>query len=173
MKVAHAISILCLLMLTGCASDTHLRQSREAHVVLESATGDTGCTVSTAGTTFRRILQDGNGALQPFQMPPEKSLIVTDVDWQYSHPIGAAAAGRRVVLRVFIQNLADPTQRERVFESTIILNSAGEGGTSEAMTAGFVMAPTAQLCVDTGVNPKGPPSGLQHAILRGYFFDAN
>ena len=173
MKVAHAISILCLLMLTGCASDTHLRQSREAHVVLESATGDTGCTVSTAGTTFRRILQDGNGALQPFQMPPEKSLIVTDVDWQYSHPIGAAAAGGRVVLRVFIQNLADPTQRERVFESTIILNSAGEGGTSEAMTAGFVMATTAQLCVDTGVNPKGPPSGLQHAILRGYFIDAN
>lgn len=173
MKVAHVVTILCLLLLTGCAGDTHLGQAPEAHVVLESATGDTGCTVSTAGTTFRRILQDGNGALQPFQMPPEKSLIVTDVDWQYSHPIGAAAAGRRVVLRVFIQNLADPTQRERVFESTIILNGSGEGGTSEAMTSGFVLAPTAQLCVDTGANPKGPPSGLQHAILRGYFIDAN
>jgi len=173
MKVAHVISILGLLLLTGCAGDTHLGQSPEAHVVLESATGDTGCTVSTAGTTFRRILQDGNGALQPFQVPPEKSLIVTDVDWQYSHPIGAAAAGRRVVLRVFIQNLVDPTQRERVFESTIILNGSGEGGTSEAMTSGFVLAPTAQLCVDTGANPKGPPSGLQHAILRGYFIDAN
>ena len=26
----------------------------------------------------------------------------------------------------------------------------------------------AQLCLDTGEEPKGPPSGLQHAILRGY-----
>ena len=41
------------------------------------------------------------------------------------------------------------------------------------MTAGFVIAPTAQFCVDTGVNPKGPPSDLQHAILRGYLIDAN
>ena len=173
MNAVRIISILGLSWLTACAGGTHLGQSSEAHVVLESATGDTGCTVSTAGTTFRRILQDGNGALQPFQMPADKSLIVTDVDWQYSHPTGAAAADRRVVLRLFIQNLADPNERERVFESTIVLNGDGEGGTSEAMTTGFVVAPTAQLCVDTGVNPKGPPSGLQHMMLRGYFIDAN
>ncbi|MEM7123235.1 MAG: hypothetical protein AAF563_18280 [Pseudomonadota bacterium] len=102
-------------------------------------------------------------------MPPDRSLVVTDVDWQYRHPNGAAEAGTRVVLRVFIQNLANPNERERVFESTIFLNDEGEGGTSEAMTSGFVLAPTAQLCVDTGENPKGPPSGLQHAIMRGYF----
>jgi hypothetical protein len=173
MYVTRMISIFLIFWLTACAGETHIGQSVQAHVVLESASGDTGCTGSTAGTTFRRVFQDGNGALQPFQMPPDSALIVTDVDWQYAHPSGAAAAGRRVVLRVFIQNLADPTERERVLESTIILNGSGEGGISEAMTTGFVVAPTAQICVDTGVNPTGPPSGLQHAILRGYFIAAN
>jgi hypothetical protein len=66
------------------------------------------------------------------------------------------------------QNLGDPTHQEPVFESTILLNAEGEGGTSEAMTAGFVMSGAALLCLDTGEEPKGPPSGLQHAILRGY-----
>ena len=169
MSTTRIVSIFGILLLTGCAGGTHLGQPSEAHVVIESASGDTGCTGSTAGTTFRRVFQDGNGALQPFQMPPDRSLVVTDVDWQYRHPSGAAEAGTRVVLRVFIQNLANPNERERVFESTIFLNDEGEGGISEAMTSGFVLAPTAQLCVDTGENPKGPPFGLQHAIMRGYF----
>jgi hypothetical protein len=172
MTITRVLWSLGLLWLAGCAGGTHLGQASADHVVLESANGDTGCTVSSAGTTFRRTFHDGNGALQPFQMPADKSLVITDVDWLYHHPTGAAAADSRVVLRVFVQNLADPTQRERVLESTIVLNGAGEGGTSEAMTTGFVVAPTAQLCVDTGVNPKGPPSGLQHMILRGYFIAA-
>ena len=29
------------------------------------------------------------------------------------------------------------------------------------------------ICVDNGVNPKGPPFGLQHAILRGYLIAAD
>ena len=53
MNAVRIISILGLSWLTACAGGTHLGQSTEAHVVLESATGDTGCTVSTAGTTFR------------------------------------------------------------------------------------------------------------------------
>ena len=85
----------------------------------------------------------------------------------YRHPDDAAAAGRRITLRIFAQNLADPDRRERMFESTILLNADGEGGISEAMTSGFVVAPTAQLCIDTLGGPKGPPFRVQHAILRG------
>ncbi len=173
MSSAKIIPIAGLLCLAACADGTHQRQAPEAHIVLESATGDTGCSGSSAGTTFRQVFQDGNSALQPFQMPPDQLLVITDVDWLYRHPDGAGAAGERVVLRVFIQNLADPIQSERVVESTVFLNAEGEGGTSEAMTTGFVMASTAQLCVDNGVNPTGPPFGLQHAILRGYLVDAN
>ena len=147
-------------------------QPYQSHVVLEVAGGDTGCTGSGGGFTFRRVFQDGNGALQPFQMPEDMALIITDVDWQYRHPSGAGEAGERVVLRLFVQNLATPSERERVFESTILLNDAAEGGTSEAMTTGFVVAPTAQICLDTGEDSPGPPFGLQHMILRGYFVDA-
>ena len=165
----RAISCLAFCgLVAACAPGTHLRQPSDQLVVLQSASGDSGCGASTAGLTFRRVFQDGTGALQPFQMPPDRSLVITDVDWQYRHPNGAAAGGRRIVLRLFLQNLADPSRQESVFESTILLNAEGEGGASEAMTAGFVMTEAAQLCVDTGEEPKGPPFGLQHAILRGY-----
>lgn len=157
------------LALAGCAAPAPDAPAPGEHVVLESASGDTGCIVGSAGTTFRRVFSDGTGALQPFQLPPDRSLHATDVDWQYRHPDGAAAAGRRITLRVFAQNLADPDRRERMLESTIVLNADGEGGTSEAMTTGFVVAPTAQICIDTLGGPKGPPFGVQHAILRGRF----
>lgn len=162
------LSLLCGALAACAPTKTHLRQEPEAQIVLQSATGDTGCAGTTAGSTFRQVFQDGTGALQPFAMPADRSLVVTDVDWHYRHPDGAPAGGRRVVLRLFLQNLADPTHQEVVFESTILLNAEGEGGTSEAMTAGFVMTAAAQLCLDTGEDPKGPPLGLQHAILRGY-----
>ena len=164
-------AIFCLAicgLVAACAPGTHLRQPSEQLIVLQSASGDTGCGATTAGFTFRRVFQDGTGALQPFQMPPDRSLVITDVDWQYRHPNGTAAGRRRVVLRLFLQNLADPSHQESVFESSILLSEEGEGGTSEAMTAGFVMTDAAQLCVDTGEEPKGPPFGLQHTILRGY-----
>jgi len=165
---AFAVRVLGLA-LAGCAADTtHLGQAPDAQVVLAAASGDNGCSGTTAGHTFRRVFPDGTGGLQPFAVPAGQALVVTDVDWQYAHPTGGAGAGRRVVLRLFLQNLADDTHQEPVFESTILLNADGEGGTSEAMTAGFVMSDAAQLCLDTGEEPKGPPSGLQHAILRGY-----
>lgn len=171
MRAMHRLAgnvLLAGVALAGCAGGTHLRQPPAAQIVLNAAHGDTGCSFGTAGFTFRRIFQDGTGALQPFAMPADKSLVVTDLDWQYRHPDGAAAAGRRVVLRLFIQNLADPNRQEIVLESTILLNEAGEGGGSEAMTSGFVMTSAGQLCVDAGEEPKGPPLGIQHAILRGY-----
>ena len=165
---AFAVSILAVALAACAVGSTHLGQSPDAQIVLQAAIGDSGCSGTTAGHTFREAFHDGTGALQPFAVPPGRSLVVTDVDWQYAHPTGAAAAGRRVVLRLFLQNLADDTRQEPVFESTILLNADGEGGTSEAMTAGFVVSDAAQLCLDTGEEPKGPPSGLQHAILRGY-----
>lgn len=162
------LGLLCVALAACVPAKTHLRQAPEALVVLQAAHGDTGCGGTTAGFTFRQVFQDGTGALQPFAMPAERSLVVTDVDWRYRHPDGAPAGGSRIVLRLFLQNLADPTHQEVVFESTILLNADGEGGTSEAMTAGFVMTSDAQLCLDTSEDPKGPPFGVQHAILRGY-----
>ncbi|MCL2012482.1 MAG: hypothetical protein FWG75_06825 [Cystobacterineae bacterium] len=51
-----------------------------------------------------------------------QALVVTDVDWQYVHPQGTAAAGSIDILRLFVENLATPSFSQRVFESTVTHN---------------------------------------------------
>ena len=147
---------------------THLGQPPGQHVVLELVGGMTGG-FGPANLDFVRNLSNGHRAPGAFRVPTGKSLVVTDVDWQYVHPQGAAGAGEIEVFRLFLQNLADPQSSAlRVFESTVLLSSKGQGGISESMTSGFVVAATARIGVDVVPGPLGPPSGLQHAILRGY-----
>ena len=52
--------------------------------------------------------------------------------------------------------------------TTYHLIATGPGGTSDAMTTGFVVTSKARVCPDVFPGPQGPPSGLQHLILRGY-----
>ena len=108
-----------------------------------------------------------------WRVPVGQALVITDVDWEYVHPQGVGAAGKIEVLRLFIENLATPSNTRRAFESTIILSSHGEGGISEAMTSGFVVSSKARICPDVFPGPLGPPSGLQHLILRGYLIAEN
>ena len=119
-----------------------------------------------------RVLADGNLQGGPgglgWRVPAGEALVITDVDWQYIHPQGAAEAGRIQVLRLFVENLATPINTRRAFESAITLGSLGEGGVSEAMTTGFVVSSKARVCPDVFPGPQGPPFGLQHLILRGY-----
>ena len=145
--------------------------SARQHVVLEVVGGLIGgCGPSLLD--FVRVLPDGGSKGGPggggFRVPARHALVITDVDWQYVHPQGAAGAGRIQVLRLFIENLADPNLTRRAFESTITLSSQGEGGISEAMTTGFVVSSKARICPNVFPGPQGPPSGLQHLILRGY-----
>lgn len=151
---------------------THLGQLPANHVVLEIVMGMNGGFGPT-NVEFVRNQSDGRPApaASPgcFRVPKGKSLVVTDVDWQYVHPQGAAGAGKIQVMRLFLQNLADPqSSARRVFESTLLLGSLGEGGISVSMTSGFVVADTARIGLNLFPGPMGPPSGLQHAILRGY-----
>jgi hypothetical protein len=74
-------------------------------------------------------------------VPANKVFVVTDVDWQYG---GGQPRGTQT-FRIYIRG----NDRTRVFESTIILNDSGEGGISEGMTSGFVVASGSALCVDT------------------------
>jgi hypothetical protein len=145
---------------------THMGQPASNHVTLEVIGGVTGgC--GPAQLDFMRVLPDGsNGGI--FRVPKGEVLIVTDVDWQYVHPNGGTDSGKIQVLRLFIQNLANPQESRRAFESTITLSSAGEGGASESMTSGFVVSSKARICPDVSPGPQGPPYGLQHLILRGY-----
>ncbi len=141
------------------------------YVVLELVGGLTGG-YGPAKLAFVRNLRDGNRDNGPgghgWRVPPNHAIVVTGVDWQYNHPQGAAFAGTRQIFRLFLQNLANPTLIERVFESSILLGSQGEGGISEALSVGFVVSSQARLVPDVFPGPEGPPSGINHAIVRGY-----
>ena|GEM_PF-4951181 len=143
-------------------------QTLAQNVVLEVVGGMKGG-YGPASLDFIRNLPDGNRQSGPgglgWRVPAGQALVVTDVDWQYVHPQGTAAAGSIDILRLFVENLATPGLSQRVFESTVTLSSRGEGGISQAMTTGFVVSSKARIGVD--IMP-GPQSGLQHLILRGY-----
>jgi hypothetical protein len=141
---------------------THMGQSASQHVLLESiGVANTGDPLQDID--FFRVLPDGT--LSPtgptgFRVPKGKVMIITDVDWQY----GSGPAGASQTFRVFIETLSQPGVRRRVFESTIQLDNSGNGGTSEAMTTGFVVSRKVRLAVDT--IPGG--GKIQHVLLRGY-----
>jgi hypothetical protein len=150
---------------------THLGQPVSEHVTLEVVGGmKDGC--GPAKLDFVRVLPDGNTENGPgglgWRVPPGKFLVVTDVDWQYVHPKGAEGAGKIQVLRLLIENLEKPGSSRRAIDSTLTLSGQGQGGVSQSMTSGFVVSSKARLCPDVFPGPLGPPSGLQHLILRGY-----
>lgn len=138
-----------------------MRQPASHHVLLESIgvanTGD-----PTKDLDFFRTLSDASttpAGPVGFRVPSGSTLIITDVDWQY-----AGAPGTTQIFRIFIDNLKDSGKRRRVFESTVLLDSHGSGGISEAMTTGFAVSSKVRLSVDTF--PGG--GKIQHVLLRGY-----
>lgn len=175
MKITKILcTLVAIIALSGCAcatNQTHMRQPASEHVTLEVVGGVTGgC--GPALNDFVRILpnaniETGTGGLG-WRVPEGKILVITDVDWQYVHPNHETAAGKVQILRLIIENLADPSQSRRAFDSTITLSSEGEGGISESMTSGFIVSSEARICPDVFPGPQGPPFGLQHLILRGY-----
>lgn len=147
---------------------THTGQSPRDHVTLEVVGGvQCGCEEAEALLDFIRVLPNGK-ATGNFRVPSGAFLVVTDVDWQYIHPDGSAGAEGIQILRLFIQNRREPSTCSRAFESTVVLSGLGQGGTSESMTSGFVVAAGSRICPDVIPGPMGPPAGLQHLILRGY-----
>ncbi len=146
-------------------STTHTGQQPSNHVTLETIR------VANIGDPkqdldFIRINQDGTRPAGPpwFRVPTGQVFVVTDVDWQYN----LGAAGQIQTFRIFIENLADPTISNRVFESTIVLNNQGQGGISESMTSGFVVSSAGRIVVDTF-----PGGGvISHVIIRGYLMTA-
>ena len=171
------ITSIVAMALAGAASvapagpaASHLGQSPNDHVVLEIIhVGPTGC--GSGSFDFARVLPDASYDYGPtsngWRVPAGKVLVVTDLDWQYNHPGGAAGAGKREILNVSIVNMTT-SMDIRVMESTIVLDASGEGGTSEAATAGFVVSSAARICVETSPDPAFGGGGINHLLLRGY-----
>lgn len=170
---AKVVQLLSVLMFAGLVGTSRAQVPASEHVTLEIVHGmKGGC--GAGSFDFVRNLPNGsrdNINVDPsgaFRIPKGKVLVVTDVDWQYVHPNGSAGAGAIQVLRLFVENPAKPNLTQRQFESTVTLSNLGQGGISERMTSGFIVSSEARICPDVTPGPEGPPSGLQHLIVRGY-----
>ena len=146
--------------------------TKNQSVVLELIGGVNGG-YGPAKSDFMRNMPDGTVESGPgglgWRVHSGQALVVTEMDWQYVHPNGAAGAGKLQTLRIMIQkNPSGPQSIAlRVFESAIVLSPHGEGGTVETLASGFIVAHDTQICPDVMPGPGGPPSGVQHIILRG------
>jgi len=163
------------------ASVTHMGVAATDHVVLYAFRNIAdGCV--HAGYEFFRANVGGLGSAPnpdvdpPFRVRRGRYLVVTDIDWDYIHPQGAAAAGTRHELVLRVQRLGVPTQVMSVFKSATLLNISGKGGARASLTSGFIVAAGARLCPIVFPGPTidlgGTSAGLQEVIIRGYLVAA-
>ena len=145
---------------------THLGQVVSNHITLELVGGIKGG-YGPEQLGWVRILPDGNIEAGPgggnYVVPTRKHLVITDLDWQYDDH-STANAGAAVTLRLFVVG-GDPNGR-RLMESTVMLSSAGAGGTVTSWTSGGVFGPGTRIGIDT--SPLSTANRLQHAMLHGY-----
>ena len=127
-----------------------------------TANAKSGC--GPAKLDFVRVKSDGSSGADVFRIPDGQALIVTDVSWLYS----GGGPGLTEVLMVLVENLADPSTRQTVFQSTIRLGVDGVGGATEHLTSGFLVSSAARVCVDVVPGPVGSPLRLSNVVLHGY-----
>lgn len=137
---------------------SHLGVHPSDHVVLEWVG-----TQEPIGA-WQRIFPDATAQF-PFEVPAERYLVITDVDWQFNAI--DSPARQNVTFRLFIAPLEDLENGYRVHESTALLDDAGYGGASVAMTTGFVVDDEATLIWDAAPLTHT----VSHVLLRGYLID--
>ncbi len=136
---------------------SHLGVSPADHVVLECA----GTLMPTG--IWQRNFPDATTQF-PFQIPSGRYLVITDVDWQVKAP--PKPARQNVTLRLSVALRNDRTNNRMVHQSTLLLDEFGYGGTSEALTTGFVVDEAATIIWDSQ-----PEFNVSHILLRGYLID--
>jgi hypothetical protein len=130
---------------------THMGQVPRDHVVL----------TFNASFDLVRIGPDGVRETNPFKVPQNNVLVVTDVDWQMEPPTGGSPQ-KFHKLRMFTVNL-ESNETNTVFESSATLNDLGKGGINVEMTSGIVVSSKAKIKVE----PPSIATGYS-VIIRGY-----
>ena len=145
---------------------THLGQVVSNHITLELVGGIKGG-YGPEQLGWVRILPDGNVESGPgggnYVVPARKRLVITDLDWQYNDH-GTTNVGVAVTLRLFV--VGEEPSGQRLMESTVVLSSAGIGGTVTSWTSGGVFGPGTRIGIDTVPLPTA--NRLQHAMVHGY-----
>jgi hypothetical protein len=161
--------VLYFLPGTGQAQNslTHMGQPVDRHVVLQNVENSSSPCANITGTAedFTRIFSNGAKVPGFFRIPPGEALVVTDFDWFYDHPDGAAAAGKSIILRLWIADLTNSAASNPVAFSSIVLNNEGKGGASEHLTGGFAVSSESTICVDRDGTPANVPGPI---TVRGY-----
>ncbi len=141
--------------------DSHMGQKIADHVTLKLTDG-------ICFNTFDRVLP--NGQTVPFEIPGNRLLVVTDVEWLVlpTEPF-EDFGGQQLRLRI---ELADGAT---VFLSRPITitpeNRFGPVGSSEQLTTGFVVGTLSQFCAQVRPNAEGFDENLWQLILRGYLIN--
>jgi len=133
---------------------THMGQVASDHVVLHSVS------IVPDEFGFRRVSSDGLGDASAFVVPADQVLVVTDVSARNIN--GPAGVG--ILIQLSIDDLAHPP----VYESIFQLSGGGDGGTSDGMTSGFIVAPGLEIFALQTFLPPLTPLGETTIILRGY-----
>jgi len=143
---------------------THMGQVASDHVVLHSvANPPGGGPIDTVEFEFKRLFPDGTGDLDmdmAFVVPADKVLVFTDVSvTNFSGPAGVAS-----LIQLSIADLAKPP----VYNSVFANFGGGDGGTSDGMTSGFIVAPGQETLALQTFSQSVEPPGETTIILRGY-----
>ena len=158
---------------------THLNQPAITnHVMLVDQAisgGSKACwTLSFQDRAFFQAFPDGTVASKPYEVPEGYSLVVTDVEWAaYGGPLGTVPLSAGNTLRLSIALGAAGTVHP-VFASRGInldtVSAQGRPGSSEQLTAGFVIDPRAIICpFASQLSPSFAASEyIDFIILRGY-----
>jgi hypothetical protein len=177
-KAVTTTMLMGLAVASGPAfAATHLEQPNTGtHVTLVAKpSGPNVCgTLSFQNRAFFRVFPNATTSSTPFVVPQGRYLVVTDVEWAgYGGVLGTnpLSVGNTLILKIF---LALGSSSAQVFRSRGITldatTAAGRPGTSEQLTAGFVVGPNVTIC--PAANQEAPTFGatvyIDEIILRGY-----
>lgn len=137
---------------------SHLGVRPSDHVVLEWVR-----TNEPTGA-WQRILPDATAQF-PFEIPKGRYLIITDLDWRFQS--ADQLTPQCVTFRLYLAPLNQSSNPLQVHESTTQLDFLGCGGSSEAMTTGFVVDENAKVIWDSWPINRF----VTHILLRGYLID--
>jgi hypothetical protein len=170
--MAKAFDVVCAMISIAAVApaamaQSHLNVPASQHVILASE-GDDG-TCCSVGQCFRfvhfplRLLP--NGQTEPFSIPSDKVLVITDVEWDWVNS-NNPFLNQTQLLRLFL----GPGTAVDVAISSAVTDGNSFAGASIGLTSGFTVAPGTPVC---GFFGFGGPGFLAHVTLGGYLDSPN
>ena len=159
------------------AAQSHLMQSPERHVVLQSVVFEDRSDVNPCGDDWdmelAEILPTGVAAETPFTVPQGFVLVVTDIDWNVKE-LSSTSFIASDVLRFSISLGKNGMNRNNpVFSDGQLIGDHAEGGVmlgGRSLTTGFRVAAGTPICpFAVGMDKEGATRlDVFRLILRGY-----